>query len=148
MGFSHGTERSAGVTTAINVFKRDFLQSESDPAGQYIFQVIELYNRICIIINIHGYNSSRENNNISNSLESKIDYWLSKIANALLLIGGDLTLTVDNWMDRCPLHIIIIITKMKFLMNKFHIVDVWWEKFPHGTSFTWSNRLGTKQSPQ
>ena len=32
------------------------------------------------------------------------------------------------------------------LMEKFDNIDVWKEKFQNDKSFTWSNRMGTRQS--
>lgn len=64
MWFSHGSERSTGVTTVKNTFSGDVLHSEGDSLGHYIYLVIR-YNNITIIApNIYGYHTKTENDDL------------------------------------------------------------------------------------
>lgn len=145
--FSHGSERSAGVTTAKNSFSGDVLHSDCDSLGHYILLVVRFNNTTFITANLYGYNSKSDNDKLLDSLENRIFLWLSKYPDSLLFIGGDFNTTLDDTMDRWPpAQSSSSNTKLKMLMEKFDVNDVWREKFPNDKSFTWSNRTGTRQS--
>lgn len=145
--FSHGSERSAGVTTAKNAFNGNVLHSDCDPLGHYILLVIRSFNTTFITVNVYGYNSKSENDNLLDLIENRILNWLSKYPNSLLILGGDFNMTFDNTIDRWPpTQSSPPNTRLKMLMEKFDITDVWRKKFPNEKSFTWSNKMGTKQS--
>lgn len=147
MWLSHGSERSAGVTLAKNVFTGDVLHSDCDSHGHYILLVIKFNNTTFIIVNLYGYNSKPENDNLLCSIENKIFVWSSKYPNSILLVGGDFNITLDNTMDRwLPGQPSSFNTNLRIFMEKFDLVDVWRETFPNDRSFTWSNRAGTRQS--
>lgn len=145
--FSHGSERSAGVATFKNVFSGTVLHSENDSLGHYTCLVVESDHCVFITVNVYGYNTKPENDQLLDSLESKINVWLSKYPNSFILIGGDFNVTLNNAIDRWPpgqntIHNL----RLKSLMETLNVVDIWREKFPDDRSYTWSNRSGSRQS--
>lgn len=75
--FSHGSKRSAGVTTAKNTFSDGILHTDCDSLGHYICRVVR-YNITFITVNIYGYNTKNENDNLLKSIENRVLFWLSK----------------------------------------------------------------------
>lgn len=147
MCLSHGSERSAGVTIAKNVFTGDVLHSDCGSHGHYILLVIKFNNTTFIIVNVYAYNSKPENDNLLCSIENRIFFWSSKYPNSIFLVGGDFNITLDNTMDRWPPGQPSSFNRnLRIFMEKFDLVDVWRETFPNDRSFTWSNRAGTRQS--
>ena len=50
--FSHGSERSAGVTILKNNLNGAILHSESDPNGHYIILILNVDNNIILLANL------------------------------------------------------------------------------------------------
>ena len=58
---SHGSERSAGVTTMKNTFGGNILHSECEPFGHFICLVISYNDSTLITVNFYGFNTKHEN---------------------------------------------------------------------------------------
>ena len=120
---------------------------DCDPLGHYILLVIIYINTTCIIVNMYGYNSKSENDNLLDLIENRILNWLSKYPNFLLILGVDFNITFDDTIDRWPqTQSSPLNTRLKMLMENFDVTDVWRKKFPNEKSLTWSNKMGTRQS--
>lgn len=145
--YSHGSERSAGVTTLKGNFGGTILHSDCDSLGHYISLVVDCNHLIFVIVNIYGYNTKLENDKLLDSLDARITSWLSKYPNSTLLIGGDFNVTLNDTIDRWPpAQNFRTNAKMKIFMDKFNLTDIWREKFPDEISYTWSNRSGLRKS--
>lgn len=124
--FSHASPRSAGVCTLKNRFSQGILHTDTDKNGHYICQILNILNINFIIINIYGYSSTAENNNLFNDVENTILHWMSKFPSANLLIGGDFNVTLDNTVDRWPPGSQTSTNEvLKMLMQRFDLIDVW-----------------------
>lgn len=145
--FSHASTRSAGVCTLKNKFIQSILHIDTDENGHYICQIVNIQNINFIIINIYGYNSTTESNDLLYDVESRILYWLSKFPNAHILFGGDFNIALDNMIDRWPpVSQSNTSAVLKMLMQRFDLIDIWRENFPTDTIFTWSNKSKSRQS--
>ncbi len=100
--FSHGTERSAGVTTLRNAFKGNILHSDCDSYGHFLCNVTDVNSTFIIIANIYGFNSRSENTTFFDYVESRLLYWLNKFPNSLIIIGGDFNIAIDSALDKWP----------------------------------------------
>lgn len=145
--YSHGSERSAGVTTFKNTFGGKVLHSDCDSLGHYVCLVIECNNVLFILVNLYGYNTKPENDRLLDSLDTKLTIWLFKYPNSTLLIGGDFNIALNTEVDRWPPAQSSVATlRIKTLMEKYNLIDIWRKKYPDNRSFTWSNRSGSRQS--
>lgn len=94
--------------------------------------------------NIYEINSRSGNASFLEFIESRLLYWLKKIPNSLLVIGGDFNIATDSALDKWPpgrpssLNL-----KFKKLMERLDVIDVWWSKFPNTKAFTWSNKAAS-----
>ena len=70
-GFVMGSERSAGVIIFKNNFNRSIL-SDSDHSGHFLCHVVSN-----IIVNIYGYNSKLQNDQLFDSIGKCILHWLA-----------------------------------------------------------------------
>lgn len=68
--YSHGSERSAGVTTLKGSFNGTILHSDCDSLGHYICLLIDHNHSIFIVISIYGYNTKPENDKLIDSIGS------------------------------------------------------------------------------
>lgn len=79
-----------------------------------------------ITVNIYGYNTKPENDKLLNSIERRLDFWLSRFPNSILLIGGDFNIALDNAADRWPPgQPSSLNSNLKAFMQKFDVIDVW-----------------------
>ena len=102
---------------------------------------------IILLVNIYGYNSKQENDILFDDLEIHILHWLSKYPNVLILIGGDFNIALDSLLDRCPPRTNNSMAfNLTHFMLKFNLKDIWREKNPGMSSFTWSNKACTSLS--
>lgn len=99
---SHGSEHSAGVGTLKCNFTGNILHSDIDINGHFVCQVIDFNKIVLIITNVYGYNTKVGNESLFDTIEQKLLIWLNKFPNALLLIGGDFNVALDNALDRWP----------------------------------------------
>lgn len=145
--FSHASQRSAGVCTLKNKFTGGILHTDCDKNGHYTCQVFDTHNINLIIINIYGYNTLSDNNNLLINVEKRICYWMARFPNAYLIIGGDFNVTLDNTIDRWPPgNQTSTSVKLKMLMQQFDLIDAWREKCPNDRIFTWCNKTRSRQS--
>lgn len=138
--YSHGTERSAGVTTLKGSFGGIVLHSDCDSLGHYICLVVEYNHFIFTIVNLYGYNTKPENDKLIDSLDTRISF-------SNLIIGGDFNVSLNDTIDRWPpaQHFRKNL-RLETFMDKFNVTDIWRDKFPDDISFTWSNRSGSRES--
>ena len=145
--FSNGTERAAGAATLKNCFDGNILHSKVDPNGHYFILIVDINDTIILLVNIYGYNSKQENDILFDDLEIQILHWLSKYPNVLILIGGDFNIALDSLLDRCPPRTNNSMAfNLTHFMLKFNLKDIWREKNPGMSSFTWSNKACTSLS--
>lgn len=145
--FSHGSERSAGVTSLKNNFNGVVLHSEMDPIGHFVILILNVDNNIILLANIYGYNSKPENDFLFDALESSFLQWLSKYPNALILMGGDFNIALNSSLDRWPPNTNnSSASTLSIFMEKFNLVDIWRKKNPDSKSYTWNNRACTSMS--
>lgn len=145
--FSHGSERSAGVTILKNNFNGVVLHSESDPIGHYIILILSVDNNIILLANIYGYNSKLENDLLFDALESSFLHWFSKYPNALLFMGGDFNVALNGSLDRWPPNSNnSSASTLTTFMEKFNLVDIWRKKNPNSKFYTLNNRACTSMS--
>jgi len=113
-----------------------------NPAGHFICQVIMYDDKILILGNVYGYNNTLENNNLFKYIENIFIGWLNKYPNAILLVGGDFNIILNETMDKWPPgRPNINNNNLKNFMDKFNLIDIWRVKFSHKT-FTWGNKSG------
>lgn len=145
--FSHGTERSAGVTTLRNAFKGNILHSDSDSNGHFLCNIIDIDSRIVIIANIYGFNVKTENISFLDYIISRIQYWLKKFPSSIIVIGGDFNISIDSALDKWPPgRPSLLNSKIKQFMERLDLFDVWRSKFPNTKAFTWSNKAASQFS--
>lgn len=144
---AHGSEHSAGVMIMKNHFTGSVLQSYIDPKGHYLLLIICINNISMLLINVYGYNTSRENDLLFEDIGDKILLWLNTFPDAIICIGGDFNITPDNSIDRFPpRQSISIHSKLKMFIEKFDLIDIWREKFPNVKSYTWGNKNRSRLS--
>ncbi|KAF7644176.1 hypothetical protein LDENG_00226450 [Lucifuga dentata] len=98
---AHGSEYSAGVGIFKNKFDGDTPETDLDNLGHFCFLIITLNQMTFTIISIiYGYNSSAENHSLINTLDTKLTQWLHKYPHALIIMGGDFNVVMDNRIDR------------------------------------------------
>lgn len=123
------------------------MRYETDTLGHFCLMAISLNQIIILIVNTYGYNSSNENNIFFENLEDRINTWLVKYPPALLLLGGDFNETMDNNLDRWPpRNYGPFNSNLKSFTERFDLVDIWREKFPHVRQYTWCNKDLSRQS--
>lgn len=140
---------SAGVMIMKNHFAGSVLQNYIDPKGHFLLLVICINNIFVLLINIYGYNASRENVMLLEDIGDKILLWLNTFPSAVICIGGDFNIAPDNNLDRFPprpRQSTSPNSKLKIFMEKFDLIDIWREKFPNTKSYTWSNKNHSRLS--
>ncbi len=144
---AHGSEHSAGVMIMKNHFAGSVLQNYIDPKGHFILQLICVNNIFILLTNIYGYNTSRENDLLFEEIGEIILLRSNTFPDALICIGGDFNIAPDNNLDRFPPRKSASPnSKLKMLMEKFELIDIWSENFPNIKSYTWSNKNHSRLS--
>ncbi len=134
--FAHGSERSAGVATLKNNFSGNVLEVFSDLFGHFLCLLLCWNNLVFILVNIYGYNLNTENDKLFESLEEIILLWFRKHPQAFLLIGGDLNITLNDFVDRWPpKQPGSSNTILKTFMQKYNLIDIWREMYPNQCSY-------------
>ncbi len=143
---AHVSEHSAGVMIMKNHFAGLVLQNYIDPKGHFLLLLICVNNVFILLINIYGYNTSRENALLFEEIGEKL-LWSNTLPYALICIGGDFNIAPDNNLDRFPpRQSASPNSKLKMFMEKFDLIDIWREKFPNVKSYTWSNKNQSRLS--
>lgn len=143
---AHGSEHSAGVMIVKNEFAGSVLQSYIDPKGHFLILIICINNIYVLLINIYGYNTSRENDLLLEEIGDKTVLWLNTFPDAVSCIGGDFNITPDNNLDRfLPRQSTSPNLKLKTFMEKLDLV-IWREKFPNTKSYTWGKKNRSRLS--
>ncbi len=52
--------------------------------------------------NVYGFNATKNNLKLFNSIETHLEYFKSKYPNLLILLGGDFNQTINTNLDRSP----------------------------------------------
>ncbi len=91
--------------------------------------------------NIYGYNTSGDDDLLFEEIGEIILLWSNTFPDALICIGGDFNIAPDNNLDRFPPRKSASpYSKLKMLMEKFDLIDIWRENFPNIKSNTSSNK--------
>lgn len=65
------------------------MRSHCDTDGHFVCLVVKVNNIFLIVVNIYGFNSKSDNDQLLDSLD--LASWLLKFPDAYLLLGGDFT---------------------------------------------------------
>lgn len=102
---------------------------------------------VCLLVNIYGFNSNSENNQLLDIIEDKLSFYTTKFPGSNVLIGGDFNVVMDPSVDRWPpAQPLKSISKLQLLISRFDLYDIWRSKFPNDKKYTWSNKDGSRQS--
>lgn len=97
---SHGSQRSAGTLTLKHKFSGKIILSQTDPLGHFSLTVISCSNQLLMIGNVYGYNNSKENKELFETLNSNIVALSGKFPDIKIILGGDFNITMNDGVDR------------------------------------------------
>lgn len=113
----------------------------------HVVLVVNMKGKTIILVNIYGYNSKLENDELLHTLDSKLAILTRMFPNAYFIVGGDFNIVLNDAIDRwSPAKPSQQNASLKHLIDKYDLSDVWREKFPNNSLYTWSNKNGTRQS--
>ena len=139
MFFSHGTSDSRGVLVAFkNELEYKILSPVvADSGGRYIIL------HIVIILNYYPQNIENEHLRLLNKLSDELDKLpLRENQDVHFVFGGDWDLIFDKSLDALsekPTLKKNAIVKLKSLMGKLGLIDIWRLQNPALKKFTWKN---------
>lgn len=84
---AHGSEHSAGVMVLKKQFGGSVLQSYTDLKCHFMLLLTSINTFSVLVINIYGYNTSRENDLLFEEIGEKKLLYLKTIPDALVCIG-------------------------------------------------------------
>lgn len=88
--WSHGSVHSVSLAG-----KKIKINSECDENGHFISLVLKSFSVTFIVVNIYGYNSKPDNDQLLFLFEERLIYWLSKFPIAYLILGGDFNVVLN-----------------------------------------------------
>jgi len=80
------------------------------------------------------------------TIETHLDYFKSKYSNLFIILGGDFSPTINSLLDRSPPRSSNGSPGLCELISRFGLIDIWREKHPHASQFTWTNSSGSLRS--
>lgn len=137
--FSHGTSRSAGVAILLNNFKGQIVSHLADEFGHWLILIINIDGLKFILVNIYGYNSCRENRNLLEQISLELDNLKLTHSTDNIIIGGDLNLVHDEFLDRYPCKYSVSHPNTIFtnFCEKQNLVDTWRHLNPEILKYSW-----------
>ena len=150
MFFSPGTSDSRGVLIAVkNELEYKILSPVvADSGGRYIILHIEIQESPYVILNYYAPNVENEQLRLLNKLSDKLDKLpLRENQDVHFVLGGDWNLIFDKSLDALsgkPTLKTNAIVKLKCLMRKLELVDIWRLQNPALKKFTWKALIPLK----
>lgn len=142
---SHGNHHSAGTLTLKHKFNGKVISSQTDLNGHYTLVVFSYCNQIFLLGNVYGFTNVRDNKELFQELNDKIEAIIERFSDVKIILGGDFNCTANDEIDRYPNR-----QKVNDYLNDFIIerglVDIWKTNNPSSREFTWKNKAGTLQS--
>uniref|UniRef100_A0A3P9J195 Reverse transcriptase domain-containing protein n=1 Tax=Oryzias latipes TaxID=8090 RepID=A0A3P9J195_ORYLA len=139
--FSHGNSRSAGVAVLLKNFQGKIVSHIADAHGHWLIIIIDIDNLKFILVNIYGYNNIKENKILLEQISLQLDQLRLAYSSNNIIVGGDLNLVQDDWMDRFPSNFDSSHPNGTF--NNFcdgqGLTDTWRHLNPGIIQFTWFN---------
>lgn len=97
--FSHGTNRSAGVSILLNNFPGKVLTPNRDPLGHWIICVLVANDNYLILENIYGYNSLNQNKKLFSEITRTVRELKQRYPSRNLIFRGNYNMVTDEWLD-------------------------------------------------
>lgn len=82
-------------TLSVSGRKKIKINSECDENGHFISLVLKSFSVTFIVVNIYGYKSKPDNDQLLFLFEERLIYWLSKFPIAYLILGGDFNVVLN-----------------------------------------------------
>ena len=148
--FSHGTSDSRGVLVAFkNELEYKILSPVvADSGGRYIILHTEIQGFPYVILNYYAPNAENEQLRLSNKLSDELDKLpLRGNQDVHFVFEGDWNLIFDKSLDALsgkPTLKRNAIVKLKSLMGKLDLVDIWRLQNPALKKFTWKALIPLK----
>ena len=141
MYFSHGTSRSAGVAILLKNFKGQIISHVADVNGHWLILIVTIDDFKLILVNIYGYNGITENKNLLEQIGLRLDNIKSTYSTENVIIGGDLNLVHDEFLDKCPTRFSSSHPNSTFtnFCNDHGLTDAWRHLNPGILKFSWFN---------
>ena len=139
MYLCHGTSRSAGVAVLFKNFKGKVVSQHKDEHGHWLILILDIDNFKLILINIYGYNITNQNKLLLEEIALRLDSLKLKYSTNNVIIGGDINLVQDEFLDKWPSKYSSNHPNTVFnnFCNEQNLVDVWRHLNPETIQFTW-----------
>lgn len=129
-----------------NKFAGEILHLVSDPKGHFLLLVILLGQTTTVLLNVYGYNSSKENTTLIDVISDNMQYWINEYPSPSIILGGDFNMVLNSDLDRFPSRTYCVSPIMDAFMTRFNVVDIWRVTYPQQRLYTWSSKDHSKQS--
>lgn len=139
--FSHGSTHSGGVMILFNYnFNGKILESHFSLEGRWIIAIVQSREAVFILCNIYGFNNSKSNEALFQTLSNKLASLKLKFPSAAVIMGGDFNEAPDLHLDRFPprLNVNNFNLLINDLCSSLDLLDAY--RHVHGnniSSFTW-----------
>lgn len=146
--FSHGSNHSGGVAVCLNRCPGKVVASKADETGHWLAAVLNAEGTFVILMNVYGFNNGNQNKLLLSELTDVISEYKGIYHTDFIVIGGDLNLMPDEWQDRCPSR---YDTKqwntiLFDFTNSSNLIDVWRDRNPDISPFSWIKPNGSCKS--
>lgn len=137
--FSHGTSKSAGVAILLQKFSGQILHNIADEHGHWLILIVTIDHIKIILVNVYGFNNISENKRLLHELTLHIEDLKVSQSTDNIIIGGDLNLVNDDFLDRFPSR--YMSSHPNIIFNSFcwglSLTDAWRYHNPTATQFSW-----------
>jgi len=99
--FSHGSNRTGDEAICFNKCPGKVITFKADGFGHWLAVVLNIEGIFNILVNIYGFNSNH-NKMLLSEVKNVVTEYKEIYHIKLILIGGDLNLTPDEWQNRYP----------------------------------------------
>ena len=144
MFVSIGSSNSRGVAIWLkNNLNYKLIDEFTDSEGRLLLLNIEINENILTIVNIYAPNNAKLRNNFFKNLNS----FINKNSTGQLILGGDynnIISSIDSKHNSKPLNLKKTGSNLYKLIKSLKLKDVWREKNPNKSQFTWSRKDRTE----
>lgn len=121
---------------------------KADEKGHWLAAVLNIEGCCIIIMNVYGYNNTSQNRLLLLQVSEAINQYKICYNTNLILLGGDLNIAPDDWLDRCPSKFTDHHFNTLFLefCNTHSVIDVWRSKNVMVKQFSWLKPNGSCMS--
>jgi len=102
------TNQQVLLSALINV-RWNVRTHKADERGHWLTAVLNIEGCCIIIANVYGYNNTSQNRLLLLEISEAINQYKNCYNTNLILLGGDLNIAPDDWLDRYPQNLQIII---------------------------------------